>query len=491
MQEYSFSMRKSERNNLLFFKFWYLPRFRPNYKITTVPGLKEGISGSVVGGPNIGVSIFSEISKREAVTEVLKYITSKDIQRKYVIESNSFSPIPSLYEEEEVCKKVDCNFFKSLQLVLRPVSVLKDYSTYSTKYRKAIYEFLYDNQSPMEVFRKIEEITKIYFISFETSDTTVGLIFLIFEIILSIVFMGSLVFLFIEKFKPYFRMLPNSYWIICMMGQILMLTNIFVDIGEKSILKCHLKVFIISISYSLYLIPLFYFLIINFPEENNKISTWVNNNKYIFFSLLIIIDIIISSFTLLTPYTVENKIYEGEKIYQICKMNNLFGKIFIYLNLFFKIVIILLSIFLIFLEWSLIFIHSDINLIAISYYSNILLLIAYIFISFCINIKSYIIYFIVYEIIYILFSSINYIFLYGIKIMFGMIKKKNSEPGLNDIVNDLLYMANNKTFVENDVSTSYKKSVSKLSEKILIYHNKQLINCVATSQSIIPTSNNS
>eukprot|EP00833_Pecoramyces_ruminatium_P004711 jgi/Orpsp1_1/1178743/evm.model.c7180000066564.2 len=487
-QDLSFVISQSAKNSLLFFKFWYMPQSSSTYKYVAIPGIKEGISGSVVGGPNVGISIYSEKSKREAVMKALKYITSKEMQRKYVIRIKSFSPIPSLYEEEEVCKTVNCDFFKSIQLISRPTAVLKDYTNYSSKYRKYIYEFLYGDKSPMDVFQKIEDITKIYYISLDTTDTSVGLTLFIYEIILSTIFIGSLLFLYIEKFKPYFRILPNKYWIIYIIGQTLMLSNIFIDIGQKSILKCHLKLYIISISYSLYLIPLFYFLIINFPEENNKISVWVNNNKYIFLLSFVIFDIIISSLILLTPFTIEDKMFEDEKIFQVCKMNNPFGNLFICLIYVFKIIIILLSIFLVFLEWNLKSIHSNINLISISYYSNILLLIGYIIISYFINIKNYIVHFIIYEITYILFSLINYIFLYGIKISFGMTGKKNKEPGLNDIVNDLLYMANNKTLVENDISSN-KKSISKLSEKILNYHNKQSINYNVTSSSCIKSNN--
>lgn len=46
-----------------------------------------------------------------------------------------YPPIPSLYDDKEVCKMVDCKIYKSLQLISRPSSVGGiDYVNYSNKF---------------------------------------------------------------------------------------------------------------------------------------------------------------------------------------------------------------------------------------------------------------------------------------------------------------------------------------------------------------------
>lgn len=481
-------MEQIPKSHLLFFKFWYLPLLFPNYKYVALPGIKEGLSGSVVGGPNVGISIYSEKSKQEAVIKALVFITSKEIQRKYIATQNYYSPIPSLYYEEEVCQKIDCDFFKSIQLVSRPTAIFKDYTKYSNKYRNYIYDFLFGNETISDVLQKIEDISKVYYISIQTTESNVGLIFLMIEIGISVMIIGSLVFLYIKKFNPHFKILPNAYWIVFILGQVLIMGNIFLDIGERSVLKCNLKLYLLSISYSTYLIPLLYFLIINFPEENNKISVWVNRNKYIFLLSFILFDIFICFLVHLTPYNVEDMMFEDEKNYQVCRMKNVFGKIIIYLMYIFKIIIILVSMLLIFIEWNLKNIRYDLHFISISYYSNILLLIGYIFISYINSIKCYKVHFILYQLIHISFSLFGYILVYGIRIVWSIMGNKSNEPSINDIINDLMYMANNKTYVESDevvnnVNNGNKNHAVRISEMILNYHKKEFINVEENSNS--------
>eukprot|EP00833_Pecoramyces_ruminatium_P001998 jgi/Orpsp1_1/1176030/evm.model.c7180000056135.1 len=445
-QNINFYMEQIPKSHLLFFKFWYLPLLFPNYKYVALPGIKEGLSGSVVGGPNVGISIYSEKSKQEAVIKALVFITSKEIQRKYIATQNYYSPIPSLYYEEEVCQKIDCDFFKSIQLVSRPTAIFKDYTKYSNKYRNYIYDFLFGNETISDVLQKIEDISKVYYISIQTTESNVGLIFLMIEIGISVMIIGSLVFLYIKKFNPHFKILPNAYWIVFILGQVLIM------------------------------------------EENNKISVWVNRNKYIFLLSFILFDIFICFLVHLTPYNVEDMMFEDEKNYQVCRMKNVFGKIIIYLMYIFKIIIILVSMLLIFIEWNLKNIRYDLHFISISYYSNILLLIGYIFISYINSIKCYKVHFILYQLIHISFSLFGYILVYGIRIVWSIMGNKSNEPSINDIINDLMYMANNKTYVESDevvnnVNNGNKNHAVRISEMILNYHKKEFINVEENSNS--------
>ncbi|OUM58457.1 hypothetical protein PIROE2DRAFT_16246, partial [Piromyces sp. E2] len=155
--------------NFLFFKFWYIPNMP--YAHTVMPGRKEGLSGSTVGGHNFGINKYSNITKRNEVITAFKYLTSKDIQKKYIAMDNYYTPILSLYDDEEVCSVVDCNYYKRIQLTTRPTTASNDYLNYSEIYMKYVYEFLYGNKTAIEVLKKIENLTKIYNYSIKTDDS--------------------------------------------------------------------------------------------------------------------------------------------------------------------------------------------------------------------------------------------------------------------------------------------------------------------------------
>ncbi|KAL6590477.1 periplasmic binding protein-like II [Neocallimastix californiae] len=220
-QDEGFTISKIFDKNYLFLKFWIIPYFVQVSRITYLPGVKEGISGSTIGGHNLGISIYSDPKHRNATIEALKFLTSKNMQRKYIALNDYFSPIPSLYEEDEVCSVVNCTFYKGFQLIARPILQSNDYITYSTRFKNYIYDFLYRNKTSYEVLKNIDDITRYYYLSLNNEDTVMGLILFISAIIIIIFMLGSLLFIFINKFKIYFSFLSNDFWIIYIIGLVL------------------------------------------------------------------------------------------------------------------------------------------------------------------------------------------------------------------------------------------------------------------------------
>jgi len=144
-KEDMYTINALQSNNFLFLKYWYMPGVP--VKSTLMPGKKEGISGAIIGGYNIGINVYSKIEKKEKAIEAIKYLVSKDIQRKYIANADFFSPIPSLYDEEEVCKKVDCNHYKSVQLIGRPINKMDNYDAYTDKVKEYVSEYLFGDDS--------------------------------------------------------------------------------------------------------------------------------------------------------------------------------------------------------------------------------------------------------------------------------------------------------------------------------------------------------
>lgn len=151
-----FSINSLDVNNI-FSKTWYIPHMTDS-KFTLIPGNKEGISGSVIGGFNVAINKYSSIDKQKDAAIIVEFITSKEIQKKMVLSDKIFSAIPSIYDDEEVCAVVDCEIFKNVQLITRPSSKQHDYSTFSSKFRKAIYEYLYGDKSVKDAMKNVQKI---------------------------------------------------------------------------------------------------------------------------------------------------------------------------------------------------------------------------------------------------------------------------------------------------------------------------------------------
>ncbi|ORX80086.1 periplasmic binding protein-like II [Anaeromyces robustus] len=474
-----YTAEKMQSGDFIFIKYWYFPNMP--FNVTALPGGKVGISGSSIGGFNIGVSNYVDEDRKKAAVIALEYITSKDMQKRIVMENKLFSGIPSLYDEPEVCNVIDCEFFKSIQLIARPTSKSKNYSSYSEKFRKYIYEYLYGDKSPEYVLKKINDISKFYYISTNTENTNIGVIMVIVVGLLSIIMLFSLKFLSIKHMRPYFRFLTDDFWVLTVFGSLLIMYASFTGLGKVSILKCELRTLLLSVGFTMSLIPIFYRLILNFPEQN-MISHWVSNNKYLFLIIFIFTDILINTLAFNSPYTIEDKLVAEGENFQVCKMTT-YGKLLNYLLLISKFIITLCMLFFIFIEWNIEESRLDIRYLSIAIYMDVISIVVLIIFNW-IDVNDYIIATIIPNGIYIFFAVTNYVFFFNYRIVLAFMKKDDDD--------DLFY----KTFskgTSNYGSTSYlnnsksnnNKDISnnknQMSDKLLSYHYRTNINNSSSS----------
>jgi len=279
------TLQNLESGNFLFIKFWYSPFASWNkyiYNCTNIPGVKEGISGSIIGGFNLGINKYIDKDKLNTTIEVFKFITSKEIQKKGILEYGYYSGIPSLYDDEEICSKRNCEFYRNVQFVLRPTR--KDYNNYSRTIRNDIYKYLYgdDDVDLLKILKTIDSITKNYNFLIMSNDSPIGLIIFITVISLFVIYILSLIPLYLNMYYSYFQFLSKDFYLITVVGSLLILSNCFLDFGTKSVFKCHLRVVFISIGLTFCLIPFFYKLIISIPMDNGLIIR-IRKKKYSFF----------------------------------------------------------------------------------------------------------------------------------------------------------------------------------------------------------------
>jgi len=261
----NFSMKILNEVNAIFVKF-YSMKF-PNFKMTILPGIKKGISGTSVVGYNIGIADAISEERKKASLEVLKFITSKDIQKKYTITGEIVSGIPSLYYDNDVCDIVDCAAYKNIQPVVRKKDTYPfDNLEYNKKYTKFVYDYLYENKTISETLKSIEDITKIYNISLDTKDSFLGLIMFIVSITVIVFIITSLLLLFIKKYSTYFQFLSKDSWFLFIIGLTLLLCTGFIRMGKVTTFKCFLYPAFALYGFSLTIFPVLHKMAVNFPE---------------------------------------------------------------------------------------------------------------------------------------------------------------------------------------------------------------------------------
>ncbi|OUM62603.1 hypothetical protein PIROE2DRAFT_11088, partial [Piromyces sp. E2] len=193
----------------LFLKFWIIPNVHSSYQRILLLGGKEGVSGSAIGGFNVAINHYISDSRKILSIKALKFMTSMEIQKKLLIETNTLSAIDSLYEDREVCSAVNCSLVKNIQ------SFYHNYDEYyDNKFKKYIQEFIYGNKTANETLEQIRNINKIYYISISPNISMLGFVVFMTIVVLSLLMLFSLSFLFIEKFKLYFEFLKKCFGIL-------------------------------------------------------------------------------------------------------------------------------------------------------------------------------------------------------------------------------------------------------------------------------------
>ncbi|ORX46943.1 periplasmic binding protein-like II [Piromyces finnis] len=452
-----YTIGKLNSGNSIFLKYWnYM--VTKKYKQYRLPGGKPGISGSCVGGSNIGINLFSSDERKIGAALFIEFLTSKETQKELIISYGMSSGIMDLYNDKEVCEVTNCELAKSIQFINRPN---KDYDIYSTYFRERVFEYLYGNKTASQVLHEINDYSKIYKISLNEDDnSSLALLFIGILSGLMMIFGLSLALLYIKKFKNYYNFLSKDFWFISILGLCLILGAGFLEYGDISKFKCQFKWIMFSFGITLNLIPILYELLVCFPEKN-KYSTWIKNNRYIFLFTFILIELILDGLSYIKPYEVNF----------ICSLNETFGKFIYILFILYKVLILFVFLLFIFIEWNIIEIHYEIRNLCGAIYLDLLDII-FIIIKESLGDKNYIVSFLLNEIIYIMFSLSNYCLIYGYRLFLHFTQKNKDENFINNI----------RMFNENTNSNNSKNK--NFSKKIIDYHRKTSISGYSQSATV-------
>lgn len=454
--------------NGLFVKVWDmdLPFIYPSFKRSLLPGFKNNVSASIIGGYNIAISKYSPPENIQAAVSVLNFMTSKDMQRNVVLLGKILSGITSLYDEEEVCEVVDCELYKGIQFVNRPTSKSNDYYAYSEKIRNNIYKYLYGNSNitATEVLKEVDDITRIYYVSLNSKTSSIGIILFSLFMIITFLFLLSLSVLYLEKYKNTFTYLPKDFWIIIMIGLIMVIIMSYLEIAPKTTCTCYFKHILLSFGITLTFIPLLYKLIIEFPLKN-KISDWISVHRYLFLLSFLALEMLFNFMLIFGKYDAKTIRDKNGKNYQVCSSHKSFGKIIMIVEIIFIFIIILGMSLFIFLEWNIARTFYEIRILSIVCAINTIIITLFTIIK-IVDIRHYIVFYVIRECIYWIYILSNYIFIYFIKIILPLFINKNDK-----YTNFLLKYSdrNSEYFIKNsDISANNSSSILK---NVYILHN--------------------
>ncbi|ORX47118.1 periplasmic binding protein-like II [Piromyces finnis] len=428
----------------IFLKYWNLDEEKNHYSYikSLLPGNIDGVSGSSIGGNNAGINTFISKEKKRATVKVLKYITSKTIQKQLVRNNVIYTGINEIYLEENIYIYLKSRFSIDVQFISRPIFESKNYERFSRNYRKYLHSYIYGNSTLEEIIQNIEDLTKIYTITLDSENTTIGRTLSIIISILAILMTLSLSFPSIHRIKPYLSIFSNNSWTVFVLGSIILLMSSFAVFGQVTEEKCRIKSILIYIGFYFNFSPIMNKYMLMFPK-NNKLFMWICNHRNLFYigGLLLGIGIEMLGFFFSSHVTIVE--YENEKRYKKCttSSNSLF---YIINNISWILIFILIisTVSIVIMDYVMIPLKPYcVNFIFISVGITIINLFIYLSLN---ETKSYISYVKLQVIFHILFSLSLYLFFYIFRLIyllllkkFGLLdKNKYDLKSQNDILNN-------------------------------------------------------
>jgi len=270
----------------------------------------------------MGINNNIDEEKKQKVAKIIEYLVSYTYQKEVILENGYQTALKEIYDDKSVCESfTQCQDFKYIQYILRPIDATEDYTQYSHKYRNFLLKYLYEDEDLKECLQNIMYLTKIFY---EENNTFMNRLYMSL-IIMALLFMfSSYCLAFTKKHKHKFKLLNRFYWFLFMIGQMILMCYGIAGMGETTPFKCQIRSFIFSIGFTLGNTILLIRMLINFPESERRFVRFCERNFgwTIVFSLSI--DIILNFITLIDPYGVK-VIIDGNIMYNKCSLTGIIG----------------------------------------------------------------------------------------------------------------------------------------------------------------------
>ena len=440
-------------------KFFYLP-IENLFYVSPIPGEKDGISASCIGGQSIIINKYISEEKKIASGKIIDFLLSKESQKKYAKTKGKFSAMKEIYEDKELCQQIDCNLFKNLQLVSRPIHLWNNYDDYSLKFRTYLFDFLYKSESPKNTLQNIDNIASVSFID---HSSTTGMTILVINMIFILTILSSYGIIFLKRNEFYLKFYNKTSWFIMLLGLCLCLSSNFLLFGQMKEYKCISQLFLPITGMSMFIYPTLIYEIIHFPDPN-KFSEFMKRNKLVMLIGLITLDMVYGVIIyVVSPFQLDLIYVEGGKNFKTChSISNSYMILFIVFYIY-KLTIAFSITILTFIEYNIIIIHNDMKTITILLYFNSIFIILLIGVN-IFNPERFFFQYHFKMIIVWIVTLVNYIVVLWIRMYYEK-SKQNSTYGVKIV-------KNSKKSVLTGINTSPGDSTTRKSifSKIINYH---------------------
>jgi len=335
--------------NCLFIKAQNHLSYQGNYTLTNIPGRIEGLSGTVLGGYNLGINNYISEDRKKKVASILEYIASEELKKSIAMDFGFQSAIKDVYENDEVCLRYEqCIYFRGIQPVILPIHETDNYKEYFVKFKSYLLKYLFYNLDLSYCLSSIKYITKVY----EVKNNSIldqhykGIIGFT-DVVLIFCYCLSLT----KKHRYKFRFLNHFYWFLYMCGIIIIISYGFTGMGQLNKFKCRIRPVVFSVGFTMSNTVIIIRLLTNFPESERHFSRFCRNHSGIALLISFSLDAILNILSFIKPTLVD--VYtEGEYMFYTCKINGTLNSLALFLIYFYKLLILLGIAVLLFVEWN-------------------------------------------------------------------------------------------------------------------------------------------
>ncbi|ORY26108.1 periplasmic binding protein-like II [Neocallimastix californiae] len=440
-----------------------------DYFVSKLPGKTKGISGSSYSELIIGISKKNSSDNINAALRVLEFFTSENVQKEIIIKKYKlFSAIKNIYSDEEICLIIDCELIKSIQSVTEPIYLIQNYNNYSKKVTKLLYNFFSGSTTADKLLTDIDDITRIYYYSL---NIPIGLIMFIISLIIFFIVIGSIIALFIERFKKYFKFLSLDLWIIYSLASLLYISSEMIYFWELTPLKCEISHAIMIMGSCLYFIPILHKLITNFPRKT-RFSEYIKYHKYLYITIIISFQGILNIILLiLSSYTVMNVMVENDKNFGLCMTFHPLANAIAQIQVLFNLLLYSCSCILVFFEWNITETYKDIRALTVILCVDGITQFLLTVVVFT-NIRNYIVYYTLHIGINLLYVIMNHIYMFVIRIW---IENKNKKANEEEVfIKELVKFNSPTTYIINSSSIQTSDSCPSNNSKAKSINNRSI-----------------
>lgn len=259
-------------------------------------------------------------------------------------------------------------------------------------------------------------------VGFVEANSKMGIIIIISTFITILIIFANFILISTDKFRKYLFFLDYNYWCVFLTGMILLIFYGFTGVNKVTDMVCLIRTYVISFGFSLTIIPILIKLISQFPTSN-LLTNYARLNFTTLFEIFLLIDTIICTiWANLDPFFVENYVMDDGIAVQRCSSEGNRGKMCFFIFISYKIAILLVTAYLLFIEWRIFELRQEIRSISRAILVNTLLVVGFMVIN-NINISDKYLYFGLRYLIVLAFCYSNLGFILGSKIYHIYIKK--------------------------------------------------------------------